>query len=154
MWLSSDRIVWTWLAVVTAVLVSAVALAGGTPWGRGPILLSSAELQNYLGGGCNNTQMTTVPCTNPNNDCRVTSLSSVYKKGTGKCYRWVPHPQAACTDMQGWDCECTSQPEGCAEQFEGSAANEGCPEGCKKRVGTCGIVKTECTSRKCDDGDG
>ena len=101
------------------------------------------------GGSCNNSQMTTVPCTNPNQDCLNTSLICVPVKGKGVCWRWEPNPQGACTGMEGWNCTCTSQTEGCAKQYEGQLVSGGCKQ-CDAPRGTCGIVKTVCTSGPCE----
>ncbi len=144
----------TKLAVAAAALVL-VCLAEfavmPSPSPNGARLLADAELQQYL-GGCNNSHMTTVPCTNPNNDCLNTSIICVPLKGKGVCWRWEPNPQGTCTGMEGWNCSCTSESEGCATQWEGAMVSGGCPKGCTEYRGTCGIVKTKCTSAPCQPG--
>lgn len=146
-----------WLGAGAVGTVTSVCAAGLVAFlfalPSGARLLADAELQEYLGGGCNDSQMTTVPCTNPNNDCLNTSILCVSLKGKGVCWRWEPNPQGTCTGMKGWNCTCTSQSEGCARQYEGPMASGWCPNGCEQPRGTCGIVETNCTSGPCDPKD-
>lgn len=146
----SKLLVISCVLTTTGLLVAAASAPSFSPPGT---LLADGEMRLVLGGACNNTNMVSRPCQNPNNDCEVMSTTCVVKKGTKNCWKWKPTPWPDCAEMMGWHCECTAQSEGCAEQYYGPRMGEGCPKGCTEPWNRCGNVKTQCTFKKCEGGD-